>query len=262
MRILRRITLLTSVIPIGKYTIVEPHRKGTKDHKPVLLTFDDGPNDVDEVSSRLLDVLKKHNVKACFCLIGKNVLKHPQIVLRMYNEGHILANHGHSEAPLVFKKIKDVPAEISDCNTAIRNAIGKEDHFIEFYRPGYGAYFPKHKPEWEKLNMKLMPVTDFYFDHVVSPAGKEKFISHFLGKVKKNRGGIYVLHDGRNVHSKIEARVNASKTGKTDSNWDRSWIPEAAERIIIELKQDGFIFPALDDGHINALDPKFRSHLF
>jgi peptidoglycan/xylan/chitin deacetylase (PgdA/CDA1 family) len=217
---------------------------------------------VDEVSIKLLDVLIKHNVKACFCLIGQNVMKHPEIVRRMYEDGHILANHGHSGAPFIFIRRKNVPSEINDCNTAIQKAIGKHDHFIEFFRPGYGAYFPKHKTEWEKLNMTLMPVTDFYFDHVVSPAGKEKFISHFLKKVKKNQGGIYVMHDGRNLHSKIGHRVSVSKASKTDSTWDRSWIPEAAEKIITELKTDGFIFPALDDEHVNTLDPKFRSYLF
>jgi peptidoglycan-N-acetylglucosamine deacetylase len=260
MRIFRRITLLTSIIPIRKYTIVETHLKGHSAFKPMLLTFDDGPNHIDSVTMELLQVLKKHNVKVCFCLIGKNVKEHPHIVKQMFEDGHILGNHGHSEKLIIFQNINDVPKEIEDCNHAIREAIGKNDHVVEYYRPSYGAYFPKHKPVWESLNMRLLPVTDFYFDHKVDRSGMDKYISHFIKNVKKNYGGVYVMHDGRNVHSKIAAKVAQAKTINRDSDFDRSWVPTAIDKIITELKSEGFIFPLLDE-HPNQLNETFRQFL-
>lgn len=262
MRFVRRITLLTSFIPVRKYTIVEPAIKGNSCNKPVLFTFDDGPNHIDSVTLELLKILKKHNVKVCFCLIGKNVNQHPHIVKQIYEDGHILGNHGHSEKLIIFQKINDLPKEIDDCNDAIRNAIGKQDHAVEYYRPSYGTYFSKHKSVWEKLKMTLLPVTDFYFDHKVSGSGMEKYISHFIKKVKKNHGGIYVMHDGRNTHKKIEVKVRAARISNKASDYDRSWVPPAVDRILTELKKEGFIFPSLDDGFPNQLNDEFKAFLF
>lgn len=261
MRLLRRITLLTSIIPIRKYTIVEPHLKGSNEFKPVLLTFDDGPNNIDSVTLELLTVLKKHGVKVCFCLIGKNVKRHPHIVKQIYEDGHVLGNHGHSEKLIIFRNISDIPKEIENCSNAIREAIGNYDHAVEYYRPSFGTYFPKHKPIWENLNMKLLPVTDFYFDHKVDRSGMEKYISHFIKNVKKNLGGIYVMHDGRNVHSKMTAKISLAKTKNRHSDFDRSWVPLAVDAIISELKDSGFNFPPLGDEFPNRLDPLFSSFL-
>ena len=260
MRLLRRITLLTSIIPVRKYTIVEPGLRGSPDFKPLLLTFDDGPNHVDSVTIELLGVLKKHNVKVCFCLIGKNVKEHPHVVKMIYDDGHVLGNHGYSEKPMIFHSNKALPIDIQECNKIILKAIGQPDHYIEYFRPGYGAYFPKHKLMWEKLNMKLLPVTDFYFDHKVDLSAMEKYILHFFKNVRKNNGGIYVMHDGRNVHSKIAAKVALAKTLNKHSDFDRRWVPSAIDRIITEFKADGFTFPPLNE-HPNRFDEMFRKFI-
>jgi peptidoglycan/xylan/chitin deacetylase (PgdA/CDA1 family) len=241
---------------------VETSLKGKPDNRPVLLTFDDGPNHIDSVTLELLKVLKKHNVKVCFCLIGKNVKEHPHIVKQMYDDGHVLANHGHSEKLMISQNEHEVPQEIEDCNEAIRNAIGKQDHEVEYYRPSYGAYFPKHKPAWENKNMLLLPVTDFYFDHKVPKSGMKSFIAHFLKKIKKNHGGIYVMHDGRNTHQKIKLKVDFARSKNKSSDYDRAWVPRAVDIILRLLKKDGYTLPALDDSFPNQLNTEFKSFLF
>ena len=45
--------------------------------KSVYLTFDDGP--IPEVTTWVLDILKKHNAKATFFCIGENIQKHSEI---------------------------------------------------------------------------------------------------------------------------------------------------------------------------------------
>ena len=61
-------------------------------NKPeVYLTFDDGPTK--GVTEKVLTILKKYNAKATFFCIGRNVVKNPDILLRITNEGHSIGNH-------------------------------------------------------------------------------------------------------------------------------------------------------------------------
>jgi peptidoglycan-N-acetylglucosamine deacetylase len=59
--------------------------------KALYLTFDDGPHP--EATPFVLDELKKHNAKATFFCIGKNVLAYPEIYKRILDEGHSTGNH-------------------------------------------------------------------------------------------------------------------------------------------------------------------------
>ncbi|HEY0308330.1 MAG TPA: polysaccharide deacetylase family protein [Acidobacteriaceae bacterium] len=64
----------------------------------VALTFDDGPDPVD--TPRLLDMLREKQVKATFFVVGKRADKHPEIVRRAWDEGHLVANHTYSHVSL------------------------------------------------------------------------------------------------------------------------------------------------------------------
>ena len=63
----------------------------------VALTFDDAPNA--QTTPQVLDVLKQYNVKAMFCLIGQEAERNPELVRRIIDEGHIVANHTYTIAP-------------------------------------------------------------------------------------------------------------------------------------------------------------------
>lgn len=61
------------------------------EQKVVYLTFDDGPSR--DVTPLVLDVLKKENIKATFFVLGRNIDANPDILKRVYEEGHYIANH-------------------------------------------------------------------------------------------------------------------------------------------------------------------------
>ncbi len=63
----------------------------TTGSEAVALTFDDGP--WPDYTPQLLDMLKAANVKATFCVIGKQAQAYPDLIRRIYNEGHSLCNH-------------------------------------------------------------------------------------------------------------------------------------------------------------------------
>lgn len=262
MRVLKNISSFSSILPIQRYSIVRPNLKGNSTFKPILLTFDDGPNHIDNITLDLLSVLKTHNVKAAFFLIGKNVKQHPHIVKQIFLDGHIIGNHGHAGDPFIFKRMKTISEDMDACNNAICEAIENATHRVEYFRPGYGAYFKKHIPFWESKSMRILPVTDFFFDHKVKPSGMEKFVGHFTKKIKKNNGGVYVLHDGRNEHHKINSKMIAARSKNKNSDYDRSWVPKAVDMMLTKLKEEGFAFPELKDNFPNQLNAEFSAFLF
>lgn len=67
--------------------------KGNGD-KVVYLTFDDGPSTA--VTPRILDTLKKYDVKATFFVIGNLVERNSWLVKREVQEGHSVGNHTYS----------------------------------------------------------------------------------------------------------------------------------------------------------------------
>ena len=59
--------------------------------RPVALTFDDGPSPT--WTPKVLDQLRAAKVTATFCVVGREVQRHPELVRRIVREGHQLCNH-------------------------------------------------------------------------------------------------------------------------------------------------------------------------
>lgn len=103
--------------------------------KPVVaLTFDDGPHP--EFTPRLLDTLKKEGIKATFFMVGRCVASYPNIVKRMVDEGHEVANHSWSHPQLTAMSNAGVDSQMQRTHDAIIKACGVTP---TLYRPPYGA---------------------------------------------------------------------------------------------------------------------------
>ena len=105
------------------------------DTKRVFLTFDDGPS---PVTPKILDILKQENIKATFFVLGSNVDARQDIIKRMYDEGHYIANHGYSH---IYSQIYASPQAVLDeynaCNDKVKNAIGVPEYNSHLFRfPG------------------------------------------------------------------------------------------------------------------------------
>src|SRR5271165_4432449 len=64
------------------------YRKANVDGLYIAITFDDGPDAV--LTSKLLGILKKNNVRATFFVVGRNAAKYPKIVNRILTEHHAI----------------------------------------------------------------------------------------------------------------------------------------------------------------------------
>lgn len=105
------------------------------DTKRAFLTFDDGPSGI---TAKLLDVLNQEKVKATFFVLGSNVEKRPDLVKRMYDEGHYVANHGYSHKySEIYSSKEAVLDEYNRCNDAVKQAIGVPEYNSHLFRfPG------------------------------------------------------------------------------------------------------------------------------
>lgn len=68
--------------------------KNAEKGRVIALTFDDGPDPIQ--TPKVLDVLKKHNIKACFFCIGSKINGNEALMQRMVDEGHLTGNHSFS----------------------------------------------------------------------------------------------------------------------------------------------------------------------
>lgn len=100
----------------------------------VALTFDDGPSP--SLTPRVLDILKRHNAKATFFVVGRNVGHCKNIVARAVAEGHEIGSHTWSHIKMSSSGTERVISEMDRTNAAIQNATGVAPKVM---RPPYGA---------------------------------------------------------------------------------------------------------------------------
>jgi peptidoglycan/xylan/chitin deacetylase (PgdA/CDA1 family) len=105
--------------------------------KEVVLTFDDGP--MPPYTTRVLDVLAEHCVKANYFLVGRMARGYPDLARRILAEGHTIGTHsenhllGFDRAPLATVK-----SEIEQGIASVGAVLGKGNAITSFFRiPGF-----------------------------------------------------------------------------------------------------------------------------
>lgn len=155
----------------------------SKDIKRIAITFDDGPEG--NCTKQLLDGLKERGVKATFFVLGKSIVGNEDLILRMYEEGHLIGNHTYNHVELDKETDENGVKEIERTNEIIKQITGYEPEFI---RPPFGA--------WRKEQMNqadMFPVMwtidplDWKYQNT------EYVVNHILNNVKD--GDIILLHD-------------------------------------------------------------------
>lgn len=154
-----------------------------KEIKKVAITFDDGPHPV--YTELILEELKDRGVKASFFIIGKNAEEHPDIVKRIYDEGHVIGNHTYSHLRLTALNEESYVEELRETSNLIKEITGQETIFV---RPPYGEWDKKFEKE-----LKMFPVLWTVDPLDWSGTDASFIVEHVVGKVKDN--DIILLHD-------------------------------------------------------------------
>lgn len=116
-----------------------------KEDLKIALTFDDGPHPY--YTEQLLDGLKERGVVATFFVTGEHASIHPDIIMRMQEEGHLIGNHTYSHMQLTSSNREKFKEELIATNEVIEQITGTE---VQFVRPPYGVWDKSFETE---LNM-------------------------------------------------------------------------------------------------------------
>ena len=109
--------------------VVLPYLEPYYAESTVYLTFDDGPDD--KVTPQILDILKAENVKATFYVCGNMVEAYPNVLKRIFNEGHAIGNHSYNHRyDEIYKSPWSFMEQIIQTDIAIRNVIGVRPFII------------------------------------------------------------------------------------------------------------------------------------
>jgi len=153
----------------------------------IAITFDDGPNK--EFTPRILALLKKHDAKATFFLIGNQVEKNKEIVKSIIKEGHIIGNHTFSHSNnFGFLKTEEVITDLKKTNQVIEELTGLK---LTFFRPAFGVTNPRIAKAVKSLNLDTFGWSIRSLD--TTKDTKEKILTRITKNSKK--GDVILLHD-------------------------------------------------------------------
>lgn len=182
------------------------------DGRYLSLTFDDGPDPVS--TPALLAVLKKHHVKATFCLWGEHVQQHPEVVRQIAADGHRLCNHTMHHDDMADWDADAIRQDLEQTSAAIRAAVPGAR--IDYFRAPYGSWgrTPEVAAElgMQPLGWRLT-IGDW------APPGTAELVRRIEEGVTP--GAVVLLHDG---------------------GGDRSQTVEAVDQVIPRLQAEGWRF--------------------
>ncbi|WP_427392385.1 glycosyltransferase [Geobacillus icigianus] len=196
-------------------------RYGQPKEKKVVLTFDDGPNP--KYTPEILDILKQFHVKADFFVVGENAGEYPDIMKRMYNEGHEIGNHTFTHPNIAETSPLRTKLELNATQRLIQEVTG---HSTVLFRPPYEADAEPY------LASEILPILRAQKMNYIMvgekvdpqdwtrPAVKE-IVKRVVTPILRGEGNVILLHD---------------------AGGDRTRTVEALPIIIKTLREHGYRF--------------------
>jgi peptidoglycan/xylan/chitin deacetylase (PgdA/CDA1 family) len=163
------------------------------EEKTVYLTFDDGPHP--QITSFVLDELKKYNALATFFCIGKNVLLYPETYQRVLSEGHAVGNHTYDHVDGWKVSTQLYLNNIAEASKQIHSHL---------FRPPYGKIKNKQAKRITEVmtagtKIIMWDVLSADFDTALSGA---ECLKNVL--VNYDKGSIIVFHDSEKAFPRLQ----------------------------------------------------------
>lgn len=178
--------------------------------KRVFLTFDDGPSE--RITPQILDILQKENIKATFFVLGSRVDFYPEILQRIYKEGHYIANHGYTHRyEEIYYSVQSVLDEYYRTEQSIKTALGKQDYDSHLFRfPGgsNGGRYNNLKNEAKGL-LRQNNIAYIDWNALTGDSEGKNTKEEMLEYVKQTMGTkqnvVILMHDSSNKQVTVDA---------------------------------------------------------
>lgn len=153
----------------------------------VALTFDDGPG---PSTPAVLDALRDAEARATFFVLGRQADAHPDLIRRIVDEGHEIANHGYDHGILVFRGAGHVEDQLARTADAVARAAG-EGAMAPLFRAPHGFRGPGVAAGARRAGYRLAGWTTGVFDS--GQPGTDVITARAVRSLAP--GGILLLHD-------------------------------------------------------------------
>lgn len=165
--------------------------------KTMYLTFDDGPSE--ENTAAVLDILKAHDIKATFFLVGENVAKHPEMAQRIVEEGHTVGIHCYRHD---YKQIyASVDAYLEDFQKAYDIILETTGVEVQLFRFPGGSINNHNKDVYEEIIARMTENGYIYFDwnasleDAVSHSDPEQLVKNGVESTRGRKKVVMLCHD-------------------------------------------------------------------
>lgn len=133
--ILRLFAIITACITLSVCSCSAAIIYNGQNPKQIALTFDDSPSF--KYTEKVLDILKRENVKATFFVIGYKAELYPEIMKMIADEGHEIGNHTYLHSRITSLSYNDIIAELDMTSSVITRFTGKK---VVYFRPPFGWF--------------------------------------------------------------------------------------------------------------------------
>ncbi len=155
--------------------------------KSAVLTFDDGPH---VQTDAILQVLDKHDCKASFFVIGKQIASNEGVLRKIAKKGHIIGGHSfYHKSNFPIQTSQRIQQELYETNKLIHAIIGKTPRF---FRPPFGVMSPFIAHAVKKSGLYVMGWNVRSFD---TENNLKKTLERVKVKTSNKPNVIYLLHD-------------------------------------------------------------------
>ena len=187
----------------GELARYDAYYLGDAGQKTVCLTFDAGYEN--GCTEKILDVLKKHDVKAAFFLVGDYIQKNADLVRRMAAEGHTVGNHTmHHPDMSAIADPAAFRAELEGVEALYKETVGED--LPKYYRPPQGIYSEENLKQAQELGYKTafwsLAYVDWKNDAQPDP---EAALEKLNGRI--HPGAVVLLHSTSQTNAEILDRL-------------------------------------------------------
>lgn len=176
--------------PIEPYSAYYRNTGVAEGDKVIYLTFDCGYEN--GYTPSILDTLAKENVKAMFFVTKDFVVKNPDYVKRMKEEGHLVGNHTvrHLSSPSLTPE--ELKAELDEVAEVTEELTGYK--LDPFFRPPMGEYSQRTLKATQDMGYSSIFWSIAYYDYnAEDQPGKDYVVDHFA--TYHHSGAIALMHN-------------------------------------------------------------------